>query len=64
METSVQFYTPAVLHPRKGPPLPSTHRIGAWVVPITNVDYTGKRKILPAGNRTLAVHPIARRYTD
>jgi hypothetical protein len=44
---------------------PDTHCVGGWVGPRTSLEVMEKRKTLaPAENQTLAVHPIARRYTD
>jgi hypothetical protein len=43
---------------------PGTHRIG-WVGPKGGLDAVGEEKNpVPARNRTLAVQPVARRYTD
>jgi hypothetical protein len=42
-----------------------THWIGNWVSPRVRLNAVEKRKSLaPAGNRTPAVQPVARRYTD
>lgn len=45
---------------------PSTHWITGWVGPIVGLDAAGKKKksLVPAGDRTTAVHSVARLYTD
>jgi hypothetical protein len=43
---------------------PGTHWIGGWVGPRIGLDATEKKKLVPVGNRTLVVQPVARRNTD
>jgi hypothetical protein len=44
---------------------PDTRCVGDWVGPRADLKAVGKRKHLaPTGNRTQAVQPVARRYTD
>jgi hypothetical protein len=58
MEVSGQFLTPGRLTLR-------THWTGGWVGPRAGPDAMKKTKNLsPAGNRTQAVQPLARPYTD
>jgi hypothetical protein len=48
-----------------GETAPVTHWIGGWVGPTAGLDAMEKEKYLtPAGNRTTAVQPVARRYID
>jgi hypothetical protein len=69
MEVSGQLHVSAALPPGKAR---STHWIGIWVGSIAGLVAVGKRKIscpyrtlsYLAPNRTPAVHPVARRYTD
>jgi hypothetical protein len=41
-----------------------THCIGGWVSPGVGLEAVEERKSYIAGNRTRAVQPLARRYTD
>jgi hypothetical protein len=55
--------TPRSLYPQGK--APGTLWIGGWVVSGVGLDLVEREKSLPtAGNRTLAVYPIGRRYTD
>jgi hypothetical protein len=56
-------FTPQPLYPWKI--VPGTHCIGGWVGTRAGQDAVEKRKSLaPAVNRTPAVQPASRRYTD
>jgi hypothetical protein len=59
----------SALHPYRFTPreiVPDTHWIGGWVGgPQSQSGHHGEEKNLgPTGNRTPAVQPIARHYTD
>jgi hypothetical protein len=57
-----QFYVSATLRPTKGHGM---YCIGGLVAPRAGLEAVDERKSLAAyGNRTLAIQPVARRYTD
>jgi hypothetical protein len=43
---------------------PGTHWLGGWINSSACLDDVENRKSYPFGNRTRAVQPVARRYTD
>jgi hypothetical protein len=63
MEVGGQLHAPAASLLGKEPPVPIAQEAG-WVrEPVWTLSRRGK-SVAPAGNRTPAVHPVARLYTD
>jgi hypothetical protein len=59
MEVSGQLHAPVALLPGKDPLVPIGKEAG-W----TPEQWSIVKSLVPAGNQTLAVQPVARRYTD
>jgi hypothetical protein len=62
MEVSCQFHAPAALPPGKEPPVPIGYEAGWAPEPVWML--WRRENFWTAGNRTRAVQPVARRYTD
>jgi hypothetical protein len=68
--TKIEYVKPAFFYlvrelfdtPRRAP---GTHWIGGWVDPQSRSERCGEKKtLIPAGNRTPVVQPVAHCYTD
>jgi hypothetical protein len=62
MGVSGQLHAPVALLPEKDPASPNC--IGVWMGLRAGLDAVEKRKILHYRDRTQAVRPVVRRYTD
>jgi hypothetical protein len=61
MELSGQLHAPVALPPGKQPPVRTESEVGSepvWTL------WSGQKSLSASGNRTPAVQPLARRYTD
>jgi hypothetical protein len=64
MKVSDKLHAPVALPPTGKSP-PWTHRIGDRTDPKAGLVTAEQEQIFaPVGNRTLAVQPVSRRYTD
>jgi hypothetical protein len=61
--TSGQLHAPTALPPEKEPPIPIGKEAG-WTPESVWMLRRREKYLTPAGNRTPAVHPLARIYTD
>jgi hypothetical protein len=59
MEVSGQLYAPSTLPPRKKTTVPIR-----WEGPRAGLDAVEKINIVPTGNRTPVVPPVASRYSE
>jgi hypothetical protein len=62
MEVVGQIHAPAALSPEKEPPVPIGYEAGWASEPVWTL--WRRETSCTAGNRTWAVQPVARRYTD
>jgi hypothetical protein len=63
MEVSGQLHSTATLPPVKQPHLPLVKEVG-WAPDLVWTFWGKEKSLVPARNRTPAVHPLASRYTE
>jgi hypothetical protein len=63
MEVNGQIHAPAVLHPRREPPVPIGQEAGWASEPVSSTLWR-RENLTPAENQTPVIHPVARLYTE